>query len=49
MRCVMDDEARMTNDEKIRNDICESLSRNSAPSYLPFNDLTIQHLNVAKP
>ena len=37
----------MTNDEKMRNELCES--RYSAPSYLPFNDLTIQCFNVAKP
>jgi hypothetical protein len=45
----MNDEAVMTNDEKMRNEMCESLGRYSAPSYLPFNDLTIQCFNVTKP
>ena len=49
MTCVMNDEALMTNDERTRKDICESLSRYSAPSHLRFNDLTIQRFNVTKP
>jgi hypothetical protein len=45
----MNDEAPMTNDEKMRNDMCESFVGCSARSYLPFNVLTIQRFNVAKP
>ena len=45
----MNHEALMTNDKKMRNDMCESLCRYDAPSYLPFNDLTVQRFNVAKP
>jgi len=45
----MNDEALMTNDERMRNDMCQSLCRYNAPSYLPFNDLTVQRFNVAKP
>jgi hypothetical protein len=45
----MNDEALMTNDEKMRNAMCESLCRYGAPSYLPFNDLTVQRFNAAKP
>ena len=39
----------MTNDEKMRNEMCRSLSRYSALSYLPFSNLTIQCFNVTKP
>jgi hypothetical protein len=49
MRCVMNEDALITNDEKIRNEMCRSLSCYSVLSYLPFNDLTIQRFNVAKP
>jgi len=45
----MNDEALITNGEKMKNDLRESLCRYSAPSYLLFNDLTIQCSNVAKP
>jgi len=45
----MNDEALMTNDEKMRNDMWESLCRYGAPSYLRFNDLTVQRFNVANP
>jgi hypothetical protein len=49
MKCVMNHEALMTNDEKMRNDMCESVCRHNAPSHLPFNDLTVQRFNAAKP
>ena len=50
MRWVMNDEALMTNDgEKMRTDMCESLCRYNAPSYLAFNDLAVQRFNVARP
>ena len=45
----MNHEALMTNDKKMRNDMRESLCRYDAPSYLPFNVLTVQRFNVAKP
>ena len=45
----MNDEALVTNDEKMRNDMCQSLCCYNAPSYVPFNDLTVQRFNVAKP
>ena len=45
----MNDEALMTTDEKMRNDMGEWLCRYDAPSYLPFNDLAVQRFNVAKP
>ena len=35
--------------KKMRNDTCKSLCGYDAPSYLPFNDLTVQRFNVAKP
>ena len=37
------------NDEKMRIVMCESLCCYDAPSYLPFDELTVQRFNVAKP